>query len=93
MSKRALVPHERLRALTIAASQSPCRCLDEHLREHDGRCISCWALARNIERVRLLVKDDSLSRIESLRTVLSGHEAERDRRTVELARRGFEVPR
>lgn len=52
MGDRITMPAPRFRDLVQAASISPCLCADPENRRHEQRCISCWALAQHIERVR-----------------------------------------
>lgn len=52
MGDRVTMPDRRFRDLVQAASASPCLCADPANRRHEHRCISCWALAQHIERVR-----------------------------------------
>ena len=42
------VDEDRYQALIGAALQTPCLCLIKDRRLHDGRCISCWALAKRV---------------------------------------------
>lgn len=55
MSERVSISRSRLSALTNAAKDSPCLCAEPSQREHGGTCISCWALADYVSRLRKIV--------------------------------------
>ena len=52
MSDRISLPRERYHSLVIAAALHPCFCPAPEQRMHDGKCISCWALAKRLEMLR-----------------------------------------
>jgi hypothetical protein len=49
---RVSLKSERYHALVIAAALHPCFCPAPEQRMHDGKCISCWALAKRLEILR-----------------------------------------
>jgi hypothetical protein len=52
--RRVSVPASRFAALVRFASMVGCICGDPANREHGGKCIGCWALAKRIENLRQL---------------------------------------
>lgn len=46
------IPRERFTALVEAAKLTACICADPENRQHDGMCISCWALRDRIQALR-----------------------------------------
>lgn len=55
MAERITISQKRFQALVQAASDSPCVCAVPELREHDGVCISCWALRSRIRSIRSII--------------------------------------
>lgn len=55
MADRVSMTRTRFAALVGAAMQSPCSCALPEQRQHDGACISCWALRDRIQALRSVV--------------------------------------
>lgn len=55
MADRVSMSSARFNALVTAASRVGCICPNPANREHDGRCIGCWALAKRVEHLRYLL--------------------------------------
>jgi hypothetical protein len=54
-ARRVSIPTIRFHALVNAASRIGCFCADPVHREHEGKCIGCWALAQRVEHIRDLL--------------------------------------
>lgn len=66
---RVSLPRPRFEALVRAASKVGCICPNPANREHDGKCIGCWALAKRIEHLREIA---AVSDSKAIKPCLSG---------------------
>lgn len=81
---------ERVEALIRAASETPCHCLSDYQRVHEGTCISCWALKRKIAAIERIVAERErleLQPVETLADMRSRAERELAWRREEVAKR------
>lgn len=53
--RRVSMGTTRFNALVSAASKTGCICPNPATREHDGKCIGCWALAKRMDHIRNLL--------------------------------------
>lgn len=79
--RRVSMPRARFDALVTAASRVGCICPNPENREHEGKCIGCWALAKRIEHIRELLTHTSSP---ALSLILEECEEEQQFRAKEL---------
>lgn len=89
---RVSLPRPRFEALVRAASKVGCICPNRENREHDGKCIGCWALAKRIEHLRELA---AVTTSQAIKLILAECEEEQQFRAKEIpaAERRFNAAR
>lgn len=95
---RVSLPRPRFEALVRAASKVGCICPNPANREHDGKCIGCWALAKRVEHIRNLETERErlgLQPVQTLARILEECEEEQQFRAKEIpaAERRFKAAR
>ncbi len=74
--RRVSMPSGRFDSLVIAASKVGCTCAAPEYRQHEGKCISCWALAKRIAHIRALISSPLVTPTRSLPMILAECEEE-----------------
>lgn len=78
---RVSLPRPRFEELVRFASKVGCICANRANREHDGKCIGCWALAKRIEHLRELA---AVTTSQAIKLILAECEEEQEFRAKSL---------